>query len=913
MCPAHHSSNRFVRPVTWQPPGILRYIQTATLTTLALVLLSACSDGTADTEDKSEAPGSTLRIDTAAEGEKGSLMLAMEGALPDDDEVEVWLDVAPLPEERASLSDDVKAVGEAFELSSSRPVRASPATPFLLGLPIPEGADTDQLGIAILEPDTMFAPPEGNDLSDVGPEWTYLDAVVDTEAKLVIAPLLSLTPEPIIAVVVESAAFDSRMSSARSSVTGATFEGTCGPGFASAAETCSTAHRSTAASMLEDAYNTLTLLGFTDEPNLQRGIGSLELRYLGGLSWSISYVPGPYQIQLRPSSGVNAGGMYSRSSGRIWLAIGTNGVPESRRSTVRHEYIHATQYAAFDGFPSTDDWLASRWVIEGQAVVAQASYTTLERDDRDPRVVDTTLERSRWDGNNWRSLPPSEYMAQDFWWYLIQRFNADIELLQPFMQRGLETTDINATLRAEYPEDFGGAGHSGGLSLAYWDWVKNQVFEKGVPMDDLRFGDTCEFTALAATPSALTYVPYGTNGTVNKTLPPLTAHVVHVTFPAGDGWRDTLRVTSSASHVRSTIYRVQSSGTDGCIGQGDATVRTVTASEDSQDFYVVIANTSMSNDRSFTVEFDGTAGIDIVTPSDGSTEDEGEIDFRADLGGFDSSTEIRWTYRRPADGLLWTFLERTASGETTSWSLCDGDYEITAEAMQGSSIVASTTIDLSLEDLGATNPPAGCEPEVTILEPIEGRGYLADEPVTLNADVQNTGSAAEGPRYDVEWRLGSPAGSIIATGIDTTAVFDEGPITLYVTYGAASDSVSFDSLAATNDPPSASINSPEDGTYFFMGDEGSGEGGSGHTVTFNGTGSSPQEGSLTGGSLTWEYRRTDSGGGNWIDAGTGTNIDIFFGWASCNWQNYDVRITATDSQDLSESDTIGVSIQPPVC
>jgi len=914
--PAHHSSERSIAPSPWLALGIVRLVRTAALSTLIVGLLAACAEGKSDTKDKAESPGSALSTDTAVEGKGGSVMMALKGALPEDDEVRVWLEVVPLPAESASLSADVKALGEAFELRSDRPVRASPATPFFLGLPVPEGADRDQLGIAVLDADTMFAPPEGVDVSGLKREWTYLDAVVDAKSNLVIAPLLGLTPEPMIAVVVESEAFDSRPSSARSSVTGAAFEGTCGPGFASAVETCTTAHRSAAASALEDAHNTLALLGFTHEPHLQRAIGSLDINYLGGLRWSISYVPGPYQIQLRPDSVETSGGMYSTSSGQIWIAIGTVGVTENRRSTVRHEYVHATQYTGFDGFPSTAAWQASRWVIEGQAVVSQASYTALERDNHDPRVVDTTLERSRWDGSNWRPLPSSEYMAQDFWWYLLQRFDADIAMLQPFIDRGLATDDVHVTLLTEYPDDFGSSsGSPGGLPQAYWDWVKNQVFEKGVDMDDSRFGDTCEFTALAATPSALTYVPYGINDTVDETLPPLTAHVVSVTIPNSDGWSDTLRVTSSGSrYVRATIYRVpDSGGTQGCIGQGDAFVRTVTGNNESQSYYVVIANTSMSNDQSFTVEFDGTAGIDIGTPADGSSVDEGEIAFRANLNGFDASTEVRWTYRRPADGLLWTFLERTASGETTSWTLCDGDYKITAEAMQGWSVVASTSIDLSLDDLGATNPPDDCRPGVTIQEPIDGLSYLADESLTLNADVENTRSAVQGPRYDVEWRIGSLGGPVVATGVDTTLSFAEGEVTLYVTYGVATDSVTFTSVAATNAPPSASITSPADETLYFMGDDGSGVGGDGHTVTFDGTGSSPQEGVLTGTSLTWEYRRTDASGYNWLDAGSGASVDIFFNWASCNFQDYDVRVTATDSQDLSASDTIAVSIQPPIC
>ncbi|MCH8529733.1 MAG: hypothetical protein LAT65_02665 [Saccharospirillum sp.] len=905
--------------LSWLRLGIFKQFRITALATLVILLLAACEGGTADGNGSDvngtpESRGGTLSSNSGIEGEAGSVVLAVDGALDDDEEVEVLLEIVPIPTDSADLSEGVEALGSAFALSSDRPVRTSPDAPFLMGLPVPEGADADQLGIAVLDFDTLYAPPDSDDVSGLKRQWAYLDAVVDTETNLVISPLLGLTPEPMVAIVVESEAFNSSRILARNSVTGAEFVGTCGPGFLFADETCTSADRSAAAAMLEQAYNNLTLFGFTDEPALKRGIGSVDISHQGGFSWSISYVPGPYQIQLRPRSKEDAGGMYSSSSGRVWIAIGTDGVTEDRRRIVRHEYIHATQYAGFDGFASTEDWLASRWVIEGQAVVAETSFTAIERRNRDPRVVDTTLERSYWTGSEFGPGPASEYMAQDLWWYLVQRFNADISLLQPFMDRGLAATDVHATLRAEYPDDFGSSGPLGGLPQAYWDWVKNQVFEKGVPMDDSRFGDTCAFTLPAATPSALTYTPFGENGTVSRTLPPLTAEVVQVMLPSGDGWLDTLRVDSNSGYVRSTIYQASGSGgTQGCIGQGDSNSRTLMASDSAQTYYVVIANTSMNNENSFTVAFDGTAGIEIVTPNDGASLDEGEIDFSATLAGFDAPTDIRWTYRRPADGLLWTFLERTESGETTSWTLCDGDYEITAEAMQGSTVMVSTSIDLSLEDLGDSNPPNACRPEVSIQEPIEGLNYLAGEPLPLKADIQNTGSAVLGPRYDIEWRIGGPTGTLVGTGLNDTTSFDEGAITLYVSYGVASDTVTFNSLAATNDPPSASITSPEDEAMFGLGSDEFGEGGDGYTITFTGTGSSPQEGSITGAALTWEYRRTDGTGTNWINAGSGETVDIFFAWQSCTWQYYDVRVTATDSQDLSASDTISIGTQPPVC
>jgi len=76
-----------------------------------------------------------------------------------------------------------------------------------------------------------------------------------------------------------------------------------------------------------------------------------------------------------------AGGMFSSGSGRVWVAVDTGCVNAGDRSTVRHEYVHATQYGYGLSFAS-GEWLASRWSIEGQAVLLQTDYDALTRSAR---------------------------------------------------------------------------------------------------------------------------------------------------------------------------------------------------------------------------------------------------------------------------------------------------------------------------------------------------------------------------------------------------------------------------------------------------------------------------------------------------------------------------------------------------
>jgi uncharacterized lipoprotein YbaY len=82
----------------------VRLVRTAALSTLIVGLLAACAEGKSDTKDKAESPGSALSTDTAVEGKGGSVMMALKGALPEDDEVRVWLEVVPLPAESVPVN-----------------------------------------------------------------------------------------------------------------------------------------------------------------------------------------------------------------------------------------------------------------------------------------------------------------------------------------------------------------------------------------------------------------------------------------------------------------------------------------------------------------------------------------------------------------------------------------------------------------------------------------------------------------------------------------------------------------------------------------------------------------------------------------------------------------------------------------
>ena len=820
--------------------------------------------------------------------------------------IDIFIEEVDDPSLVIPLPSGVTIVGQAHAISSTPAVAADPDHPFVVGLSVPAGLDTAGLALALLERNGVYGsltPPEEDHGESLSPSWIVLEGAYEPVVGVLLAPLLAFGEEPLEVVLVRAEGFDTRMiGEAASGVVESTstlaFEGVCGPGFADAVETCTAADRSVAADMLEQSYFGLTDFGFTATPRLMRAASSWDVSFD---PFRIRLVPGPYLIELRPSSSAIAGGMFSSSTGRMWIAIGTAGMDESRRRIVRHEYVHATQYGYGVTFSSTAQWLRSRWVEEGQAVLLESSFSELRRGNRPVRSLDDSLQRSRWDGSDWLEAPSSEYQAQDFWWYLAARFgHADASFLRPFVERGMQAADIDAVLRSAYPPAFGGSGSSGGLARAYWDWAKNHVFTKEVDVGPA-FGQTCAFTLGSATPTRISYAEGQAPATQTRTLEPLTAHVYRVDFaqPVHASYLASMIVSSPGSATRSVFYRADAAGTDACFGQADSSSATVNVGSTLR-YFVVVGNTSLTQSVEHTLQF---PSLTIMSPAGGSVV-EGSIGFSAAAAGFASTPSISWSRQRVSGGTPF-FFGPTSSGETIDRTVCDGEYFVRAEAGPGGgSALVSQTLRLEVNDLGATQLVPGCEPSVSITQPVPGGAYATGAPITLRADASVRGEAT----YPIQWRRGSADGQVVASGEEVElAFFNAGEVLLFATFGAASDSVRF--IVADGTPPTASVDDPADGSVFAWFDHLENQ--SGIEVTFAGSGLSGTGASLAGSALRWESRRTDLS--TWADHGTGATKTIFFGYGGAAVsQAYEVRLVATDpSNGLIATDSITIVIQRP--
>jgi hypothetical protein len=329
-------------------------------------------------------------------------------------------------------------------------------------------------------------------------------------------------------------------------------------------------------------------------------------------------------------------------------------------------------------------------------------------------------------------------------------------------------------------------------------------------------------------------------------------------------------------------------------------------------YLVLVSNTSLDSARQVTLSFKpDQAGVTILEPDDGLTFSEGDtIPFLAVVSGImgdnPSTFQLQWTYSSPGRNFISMGL-----GENGTYfpydRLCDGVYQVTATARNAStSQSASDTIQVIVNDLGMSNPPPQCAPEVEIVSPGPGATYKVGDTISLEAVIDDDHPETDDPLYPVTWRADGPGGRILGRGLRSSTKLGEGVDTIYVSYGAASDSVTISVIETENTRPRAVIEQPADGEQFSY--TGPGGGSNGYTVTFAGYGDDDQDGSLPGSNLHWSYR--EEGSSSWIDLGTGSQISYNIRYRSgFTW--YVARLEVNDSEGLMGSTEIRFRIQGP--
>lgn len=877
---------------------------------IGLLLMAAACNQTAPPAGPSD---QTLMPDSVFVSEDEVVLATMEGSL--EQAVEVFIDPVTAPE--VPLPATVRPLGEFFRFGANQDTYGE-ENPFVVALPVPEEVDTSKLALGIL------LQPEDVTESDLDrPFWQIVEGVYDAESGYFITTLPFLAEDGRIVVLLATDSYTAPNLNPIATLEGQqldteyTFRASC-VSFDDAevnnrSITCNATDRADLKTALDTAFQDYDGLGFV-KPYLRRSIDA-------SLS-SFSLIPprvnvvltSEYQVELRPFRDVDPGearwpcgsdgsitnlGGYSSGSQSFFVCIGNGGVDTRAVETARHEYFHAVQF----GYSKVRSQTKPLWVLEGTAVASENSLATMIRDTgRAVRPVDVRLTAEG---------TPSliEYLSQDFFVFAGQELGEGLDYLRQVFTRGARTQDVDAGLKA--------LGFNGGLPEMYWRWAKNQAFEKRHDLGGTFNTTACAFDNRTATPDIIdyTYIAAPNNRTIG--LQPLQSKVVRINLAAlpGEAYEAQLNVTTSSSAVKAKLYDSGNAGSTVCHNQADGRDYTLSvAAGQSRTVYILISNTSLSASASVTLEFPSAAPtLEIQSPAANAIFDEGdEISFRAVATGFKGVNpdrlSISWRYTRP-DDVPFTFAT-SENGETISRNgFCDGSYTVTAEVLNASgSQTASATVNFTVRDLGASNPPPQCAPSISIVEPAADSTFAVGQTIPLRA-VFSDDSGSATPRYPIIWRLDGADGMIIGTGPESATKRGAGGHVIYVSYGAASDTVIINVIDTTASPPTATITSPEDGATFQWFEDGAYTGG--HTVTVTGTGVSDGGATLPGSALTWAIRL--QGSSNWSVQGTGNTRNIDFPWSSCGWQTWEIRLEVKDAEGLSGFDFIEISVQPPPC
>ena len=849
-------------------------------------------------------PGS-LQPDSDVVGEDGVRIEAEAGAIASSREV--WIEKVSQPERSADDPPGGEQVGGFYHISAGADVYTTGGTDFLVSVPVPEDADPESLRVGVLlpaekiNPSTVNQQKQGTNETGFEDLWILLSSEYDEAEHMMVADLghLSGQGRTVALFSFPEGAGSSKIHSAHlaspARQQGAGFEVTC-IGFSLTDVDCTDSLKTAIEVELEDSYNTYTGLGFP-EPRLQKedGIFQVELRpyYDFGDSDNDSAV---CETEPDPNK-YNFGGLYEAEGKTIIVCIPEEGATDDVLNLVRHEYFHATQYAYSAVLNGTND----DWVTESTAEAAVESSGTMTRDaTRSLRVLEAPLTKGE--------SGSLEYNAQDFWVYVGREWGLGLDFLIDLFQRGASTSDVDAALQADWP---------GGMTLgdAYWEFARSQAFEYNVEIVDnpITLRDKCEWDPDVIGLEEIVYRYPSPPDEQTFTLEPLSSKMFKLAFnPLPDAaYMAGYDVRSpGGSGLRAVSYE---GGVSPCSNVSSSLTENITV-EAGQDavYFLLVSNTSLDAARDVTLSFlPDQAGIEIVEPGDGLTYDEGStINFLAIasglLGDSPGTFQLQWSYQDP-DGVL-TGMGHGENGQYFAYdNLCDGVYQVTATGRNAVlNKQASDTIQVIVNDLGDSNPPPQCAPEVNIVTPGPGATYKVGDTIQLEAVIDDDHHETDDPLYPVTWHANDAGGPIIGRGLKASTKLGEGVDTLYVSYGAASDTQAISVIDTPNQDPEAVIDQPAKDEAFSYADPGAGL--ESYTVTFRGHGNDPEDGSLPGSSLHWLVR--EMGSSSWENIGTGSQVSHAFRYQTgITW--YVVRLEVYDSEGLMGSMEVEFSIQAP--
>jgi hypothetical protein len=265
----------------------------------------------------------------------------------------------------------------------------------------------------------------------------------------------------------------------------------------------------------------------------------------------------------------------------------------SLEKVLRHEMFHAVQYGLTysvgvnpsDAKKFPNGFYASRkWIIEGTAEAAVESTATQMnpqlRLNREIYPITTKID------TNTDAAPrvPDVYETQDFWVFAGRNIGSGTGLyyLKAIFKTGLgrNLADVQSGLET--------SGYTGGFAKAYWDWAKNQGYEKNtIFRADL--GATCQLINATAKADTKDFDFDTSTFSETPTLDSYTSKVYQFTF------NNTKSRTLAAKVTGPAKFKLYMIGDEpNCPGGNDGTPgewKVFKNRQDSNKLVVIISNT----------------------------------------------------------------------------------------------------------------------------------------------------------------------------------------------------------------------------------------------------------------------------------------------------------------------------------
>ncbi len=415
-------------------------------------------------------PLTTLQPGGIFFGEDGVALAAPEGAL--EEGIEIFVEKIDDPRSNVSFPGYLErstVVGNFYQITASDDVKTPKLNFLLLGLPVPEGVSPENLAIASLSPPNMIIDDRPEEIPFE--RWGFLHGVYDPESGLFGTLLPFVGTEPQVFVLIEGGfTIDLDVENSKviqsQDLISIDFDGFFVYCVGFEPGECTPTHIQNTENALLEAYEAyVDTLGYTD-PLLRFVITEANFSWFPP-SFSVLF---EYEYQLKKG---NANGWYNsnlRTAGTTYPGhpVAPNPI------TAHHELFHSLQYGYSAYFNNREERVFG--VVEGTAVASELSLSVLSRSDRPlegrkPLEVDVPLFQ--------RTAPlragTNDYRTQDFWLFVgrkMEPLNQQVDFLIPFFEKGGLREDVDKVLREE--------GTFSSLSDAYWQWAKNQAFEKEI-------------------------------------------------------------------------------------------------------------------------------------------------------------------------------------------------------------------------------------------------------------------------------------------------------------------------------------------------------------------------------------------------------------------------------------------------